>query len=59
MKYNKICPYCKKFVDSDLQMVTRGQGRFRETQYFHEKCYVKNTRGAMDAFRLRNNASSI
>ena len=57
------CPYCGQYVmykmDSDAQNVTRGRGKWKTTQYFHKSCYMANTRGAIDALRLRDNASRI
>ena len=53
MRNNYICPYCKQLVDSEIHFVTRGTGKFKETQYFHEKCYLKNTRGAINEIRNR------
>ena len=57
MRNNYICPYCKQLVDSELTFVQRGRGRYREIQYFHKECYLKNTRGSINAVRNRNNAS--
>lgn len=56
------CPYCGQYVDkmeADVQYVTRGRGKWKTTQYFHKSCYMANTRGAINALRLRDNANRI
>lgn len=56
------CPYCGQYADdrdSDMQYVTRGRGKWKTTQYFHKSCYMANTRGAINALRLRDNANRI
>ena len=57
------CPYCGQYIiykiDSDVQYVTRSMGKWKTTQYFHKSCYMANTRGVIDALRLRDNAGRI
>lgn len=56
------CPYYGQYVDkrdSDVKHVNRGRGKWKTTQYFHKSCYMANTRGSIDAIRLRDNASRI